>query len=62
MRKIKKLVPRSTKEGWCLQKFHDLLHLVFDIFEYEAPGNFDAGPGEQNLIKFAKDPAKTAQK
>ncbi len=37
MEQIKKFAPRKDKNGWHLQKFHDLLHIVRDI-ETKRPG------------------------
>ncbi len=42
MRHIKKFAPRKDKNGWHLQKFHDLLHIVRDIETYGSPNNIDA--------------------
>ncbi len=45
----------KDRNGWKLQKFHDLLHIVQDIVNYESPNNVDAAaPNENNLINFAK--------
>jgi len=54
MNQIKKFAPRKDKNGWHLQKFHDLLHIVRDIENYGSPNNIDAAPNENNLIDFAK--------
>ena len=62
MQQIKKFAPRKDKNGWRLQKFHDLLHLVRDIENYGSPNNIDAAPNENNLIDFAKRPGRRAHK
>lgn len=59
---ILQVSPRMEGNGWAIQKFHDILHVVFDMYEYGSPQNYDCGPGEHNLIPFAKDPAKNARK
>jgi len=58
MRQIKKFAPRKDKNGWHLQKFHDLLHIVRDIENYGSPNNIDAASNENNLIDFTKDQAE----
>lgn len=62
MNQIKKFAPRKDKNGWRLQKFHDLLHIVRDIENYGSPNNIDAAPNENNLIDFAKRPGRRAHK
>ena len=62
MTEIKKNAPREDKNGWRLQKFHDLLHIVRDIENYGSPNNVDAAPNENNLIAFAKRPGRRAHK
>jgi len=53
---------QNDKNGWKLQKFHDMLHIVRDIENYGSPNNVDAAPNENNLIDFAKRPGKRAHK
>ncbi|HEY9295875.1 MAG TPA: hypothetical protein VIQ31_05790, partial [Phormidium sp.] len=62
LRSIKELVPRNCGNGWKLQKFHEILHLVDDMELFGSPLNWDASPGEHSLIDFAKRPAKRSQK
>ncbi len=62
MRQIKEITPRKDKNGWYLQNFHDLLHLVRDIKNYGSPNNINATPNENNLIDFAKRPGRRAHK
>jgi len=59
---IKKFAPRQDRNGWKLQKFHDILHVVRDMFNFGSPNNFDAAPNENNLIDFAKKPGRRAHK
>jgi len=54
---IKNKVPRMVRNGWKLQKFHDFLHISRDMYEFGSPANWDASPGEHNLIDLAKHPA-----
>ena len=37
MEQIKKYALRKDKNGWCLQTFHDLLHIVRDIENFGSP-------------------------
>jgi len=41
MRQIKKFAPRKNKNGWNLQIFHDVLHLVRDIKYCGSPNNIE---------------------
>jgi len=54
---IKAEIPHPEHNGWKLQKFHDLLHISRDMFQFGSPQNWDASPGEHNLIDLAKQPA-----
>jgi len=51
---VKDKVPQNICNGWKLQKFHDLLHVSRDMHMFGNPQNWDASPGEHNLIDFAK--------
>jgi hypothetical protein len=62
MSTIKSRAPRKTNREWRLQKFHELLHIASDMRKFGAPQNYDAGPGESSLKRWAKKPAKTSQK
>ena len=62
MKEIIKNAPRVDKNGWRLQKFHDLLHVVRDIDNFGSPNNVDAAPNEHNLIDFAKRSGRRAHK
>ncbi len=57
MERIKTYAPRQDRNGWHLQKFHDMLHIVRDIENYGSPNNVDTVPNENNLIDLAKRPA-----
>jgi len=59
---VKNKVPRMVRNGWKLQKFHDFLHISRDMYEFGSPANWDASPGEHNLIDLAKRPARRTQK
>ena len=62
LQKIKNFLPRAgSKNGWNIQKFHDLTHLPDDICRFGSPQNTDAGPGERSLKFFAKRLAKTSR-
>ncbi len=54
---IKKHIPHTKSNGWKLQKFHDMLHISINMQMFGCPQNWDASPGEHNLIDFAKHPA-----
>jgi len=62
LHEIKVHALREGKNGWKLQKFHDMLHIVRDIENFGSPNNVDAAPNENNLIDFAKRPGKRAHK
>ncbi len=62
MGEIKMNATRQDKNGWRLQKYHDLLHIVEDIENYGSPNNVDAAPNKNNLIDFAKRPGRRAHK
>jgi len=55
MWQIKRYDPCQDRNGWHLQKFHDLLHIVRDIENYGSANNVDAAPNENNLIDLAKN-------
>ena len=59
---VKVYVPRKKGMHWCIQKFHDMLHLAEDIRRFGSPKNYDAGPLESSLRFWAKHFAQTAQK
>ena len=53
-----RVLPRQSGNGWCIQKFHELLHVSHFMVQFGSPSNWDAGPGESSLKTFAK---KTGQ-
>jgi len=60
---IKNCAPCQDKNGWKLQKIHDMLHIVRDIEKFGSPpDNVDAAPNENNLIDFAKNLEKELTK
>ena len=59
---VRYYTPRKRGNGWKIQKFHDILHLAADIERFGCPSNYDAGPQESGLKKWAKIPAQTSQK
>jgi len=59
---IKTHIPCGVSNGWKLQKFHDMLHISRDMQMLGCPQNWDASPGEHNLIEFAKQPSQRTQK
>ena len=54
MQMFVKVLPRQTGNGWCIQKFHELLHISHAMVQFGSPTNWDAGPGESSLKTFAK--------
>jgi len=59
---IKSKTPHMVWNGWKLQKFHDFLHILHNMYEFGSPANWDASPGEHNSIYLAKRPARRTQK
>ena len=59
---IKEKFPRMSGNGWKLQKFHEILHIVDSILLFGSPSNWDAGIGERGLKDWAKIPSGTAQR
>jgi len=51
---------------WCIKWLEitkiPLLHISRDMWMFGCPQNLDASPGEHNLIDFAKQLARGAQK
>ena len=40
---VKKTLPRKEGQKWCIQKFHELLHVPIDVQNFGSPKNFDTG-------------------
>ena len=59
---VKCYLPRGRGMHWCIQKFHELLHLAEEIDRFGNPRNYDAGPLESSLKFWAKFFSITAQK
>jgi hypothetical protein len=61
MAKLVHHMPRDDGNGWHLQKFHGLLHLVKDLDLFRHESNFDASAGEAMLRFFVKFIGATCQ-
>jgi hypothetical protein len=61
LEELARRLPRD-KNGWRIQKYHDLLHLADEMRKYGSAMNFDAGVGERQLQSKGKTPAGTAHK
>ena len=57
---VKTVLPRKVGNGWNVQKFHEMFHLIHDMTRYGSPMNFDSGTGEKFHKFNAKMPAATA--
>eukprot|EP00978_Attheya_sp_CCMP212_P004525 scaffold9861_cov37-Attheya_sp.AAC.1 len=58
---VKTVLPRKEGNGWNVQKFHEMFHLIHDMTRYGSPMNFDLGTSEKFHKFNAKMPATTAQ-
>jgi hypothetical protein len=47
--------------GWCISKFHDILHMALDMLLFGASENCDTSKGEHGLKIWAKPPSRTTQ-
>jgi hypothetical protein len=47
--------------GWCISKFHDILHMALDMLLFGASENCDTSKGEHGLKIWAKLPSRTTQ-
>jgi len=45
-----KSIPCKESNGWKLQKFHDMLHILRDMKMFGSSQNWDASPGEHILL------------
>ena len=59
---IKDTFPRRTGNGWKIPKFHEMLHLIYDIERYGSPANFNTAAPEHNHIWLAKRPGRHSVK
>ena len=60
--KITRRFPRRLGNGWCLQTFHEMLHLARCISLYGMPDNYNADWGERALKQYGKKPARLVRK
>ena len=58
---IKRLVKRSSNNGWRLSKFHEMKHTVRDIYLFGPPDGYDGRPGE-SAHKQTKMSARKTQR
>eukprot|EP00978_Attheya_sp_CCMP212_P005526 scaffold12431_cov57-Attheya_sp.AAC.1 len=58
---VKRVLPKNKGNGWNVQKFHEMFHLIHDMTRYGSPMNFDSGTGKKFHKFNAKMPAVTAQ-
>ena len=58
---VRHYLPRAKGNGWHLQKFHEIMHAVFDMTRFGISKNYDASTQETGLIK-TKALSETAQK
>ena len=61
-RQLKSLFPRSIGSNWEVPKFHEQLHVAYNIQLFGAHKNIHTGPQEHNHIANAKKPSKQTQK
>jgi hypothetical protein len=52
----------ADSNQWCLQKMLELVHFLEDVLDFGPASGFSTETGERGLKKWAKAPAKTAQK
>jgi len=55
MDRIKTYAPHKDKNGWHLQKVHDMLHTARDIENYGSPNNVDAASNENILLSLPRN-------
>ena len=58
---IARLIPRTTGSKWNTTKFHEFMHMVFDILRYGSPNNTHSGPMEFLHKYTSVNPAMTSQ-
>src|SRR5687767_3827625 len=59
---LKALFPRLQGSQWNIPKFHEQLHIAFNIHLFGAHNNIHTGPIEHNHIIHSKKPSKLTQK
>ena len=47
---VKRVLHRNEGNGWDVQKFHEMFHLIHDMTRFGAPMNFDSGTGWYHLL------------
>ena len=62
LRLLKTEIPRTSGCLWKLSKFHEMLHLPWDMCRYGSPINYQANIPEHNHIYFAKKPGRRCRK
>ena len=55
-------LPRGKGNGWCLPKFHEMIHLIYDMARFGASPNFWADRVEALLKDTAKNVGRRSQK
>jgi hypothetical protein len=62
MLKLQARIDRGEKStGWCISKFHDILHMAMDMQSFGCSENIDTSKGEHGLKLWAKLPSRTTQ-
>ena len=59
---LKKVLDRTKGEGMRITKFHQMLHVIFDMLRFGAAKGYHGGPCESNAKTDAKQPAQNTQK
>jgi len=62
LQNVQDLFPRSSGSNWKIPKFHEQLHIPFNIHLFGAHQNIHSGPAEHNHITHTKKPSKLTQK
>lgn len=62
MSMIKQRINRGSQtKNWMISKFHELLHMTTDTWNFGSSSNIDAGKGEHGLQRWAKLPSRTVR-
>ena len=62
MTELQTYLPRVLGQGWDTCKFHEMVHIAYNIVLFGAHRNVHSGPAEHNHIALAKQPAETTSK
>ena len=54
--------PRTSGSEWNIPKFHEQLHVAYNIYLFGAHSNVHSGPHEHNHVENSKKPFKHTQK